>query len=89
MDHVPVVVGGARVQHREQDLREVGYLRAANLEERGGLSLTLAEVNLEQRRLTCWAPATGYLDDVRAGAFHPPSSDTVRDFIGRSVRGLL
>jgi alkylation response protein AidB-like acyl-CoA dehydrogenase len=40
------------------DLREVGYLRAAIPEERGGLGLTLAEVNLEQRRLAYWAPST-------------------------------
>jgi alkylation response protein AidB-like acyl-CoA dehydrogenase len=27
--------------------------------------------------------------DVRAGGFHPPNSDTVRDFIGRWALGLL
>jgi alkylation response protein AidB-like acyl-CoA dehydrogenase len=41
-----------------EELREAGYLRAAIPEERGGLGLTLAEVNLEQRRLAYWAPST-------------------------------
>jgi alkylation response protein AidB-like acyl-CoA dehydrogenase len=27
--------------------------------------------------------------DVRAGAFHPPNSDAVRDLVERSVLGLL
>lgn len=40
------------------DLRDVGYLRAAVPVERGGLGLTVDEVNHEQRRLAYWAPAT-------------------------------
>jgi len=41
------------------DLREAGYLRAAIPVDRGGLGLSLAELNREQRRLGYWAPATG------------------------------
>ncbi|WP_159501244.1 acyl-CoA dehydrogenase family protein [Microbacterium sp. 18062] len=40
------------------DLREVGYLRAAVPEELGGLGLTIQEVLAEQRRLAYWTPAT-------------------------------
>jgi alkylation response protein AidB-like acyl-CoA dehydrogenase len=41
------------------DLREAGYLRAAIPADRGGLGLSLAQLNREQRRLGYWAPATG------------------------------
>lgn len=40
------------------DLRELGYLRAAIPREHGGLGLTLHQVNAEQRRLAAHAPAT-------------------------------
>lgn len=40
------------------DLRDAGYLRAALPEEKGGLGLTVHEINAEQRRLAYWAPAT-------------------------------
>lgn len=39
-------------------LREAGYLRAAIPEEKGGLGLSLHELNQEQRRLAYLAPAT-------------------------------
>ncbi|MFT4044394.1 MAG: acyl-CoA dehydrogenase family protein [Gordonia sp. (in: high G+C Gram-positive bacteria)] len=40
------------------ELRELGYLRAAIPREHGGLGLTLHQVNAEQRRLAGFAPAT-------------------------------
>ncbi|MGW0036357.1 acyl-CoA dehydrogenase family protein [Gordonia sp. NPDC003376] len=40
------------------DLRELGYLRAAIPREHGGLGLTLHQINAEQRRLAGFAPAT-------------------------------
>ncbi|HET6757802.1 MAG TPA: hypothetical protein VFH20_00850, partial [Propionibacteriaceae bacterium] len=36
------------------DLREAGYLRAAIPADRGGLGLSLAQLNREQRRLGYW-----------------------------------
>jgi len=41
-----------------EELREVGYLKAAVPTELGGRGLRLAEVCQEQRRLGYWAPAT-------------------------------
>ena len=40
------------------DLSELGYLRAALPVERGGLGLSLHQLNTEQRRLATFAPAT-------------------------------
>lgn len=40
------------------DLSELGYLRATLPVERGGLGLTLHQLNAEQRRLATFAPAT-------------------------------
>lgn len=40
------------------DLIELGYLRAVLPREYGGLGLTLAQLNAEQRRLATFAPAT-------------------------------
>lgn len=41
-----------------EELAEAGYLRAALPREKGGLGLTLHQLNQEQRRLAYWAPAT-------------------------------
>lgn len=41
-----------------EDLRELGYLRAVIPRSHGGLGLTLHQLNLEQRRLASYAPAT-------------------------------
>ncbi len=40
------------------ELREIGYLRAALPRDHGGLGLTLHQLNAEQRRLATFAPAT-------------------------------
>ncbi|MCH5643354.1 acyl-CoA dehydrogenase family protein [Gordonia sp. ABSL49_1] len=41
-----------------EELRELGYLRAALPREHGGLGISLHQLNLEQRRLAAFAPAT-------------------------------
>lgn len=41
-----------------EELRELGYLRAAFPREHGGLGISLHQLNLEQRRLAAFAPAT-------------------------------